>query len=796
MEMFALYLLKSVVWLSGFTVVYFLFLRNERFFILKRYYLVSGILVSIIFPFLSVHYQVELPSLVNPVDFNPVGSSMLMQVNPEKLFNYRYILLLLYLSGVLFFAFRLIWNIRLLYRTIKKADINEQGPVKLIRASEFSSPFSFFNYIFINPSISDTEVKEIMNHELVHVHQKHWFDLLIIELLRLLQWANPFAWIYTSFIRLNHEYIADEVAMQRTTDPEIYKSALLNQIFSSQIISLSNSFIYSLNKNRFEMMKRIITSPYRKLKVLFVLPVFAIVFYAFATPEYNYLTPVLNTQTEDRASITAAGEVRGVVLKEDNTPLERVNIIVTGTNTRVTTDASGNFTISNVPKEASLVISQAGYITQFIKAWFNSKMTIILKKDPDYNRQLEIRNTSTGGTGSNQLIVIDGVISDKKVKDIAPADIAQITVLKTTDKYGEKGKEGVIEIISKKKAAELGIKVPFKRQAPEDFPTFQGERFSTFRNWVQARVKYPVEAQTKKLEGYVQVNFTVETDGTVSNVRSIGSIDPILGEAVVQVVKTSPKWEPAKNPEAQIPYQSSVDLRFKLPDLIVIDEAPFVVVEQMPMYPGGDVELLNFIKANTKYPDAAKAEKIEGRVIARFFVNTEGNVEGVSILKGVHPLLDAEAARVVGLLSGFRPGMQGGKAVNVWYMVPITFSLPSEVPEAKPQEEPPFSEEPFTEVEKMPVYPGGDAALMQFIKENTQYPAEAKAGRIQGRVIVRFVITKDGNITNISVLKAVHPLLDTEAIRVVSSLSTWQPGTQGGKPVDVWYTIPITFTVK
>ncbi len=102
----------------------------------------------------------------------------------------------------------------------------------------------------------------------------------------------------------------------------------------------------------------------------------------------------------------------------------------------------------------------------------------------------------------------------------------------------------------------------------------------------------------------------------------------------------------------------------------------FVVVEKMPMYPGGDVELLKFISKNTKYPDVAKDAKIEGRVIVRFVVNAVGDVEDVTVLKGVDPLLDEEAVRVTSMLSGFEPGMQGGNPVSVYYMVPITFALP------------------------------------------------------------------------------------------------------------------------
>ncbi|HOU01090.1 MAG TPA: energy transducer TonB [Bacteroidales bacterium] len=102
---------------------------------------------------------------------------------------------------------------------------------------------------------------------------------------------------------------------------------------------------------------------------------------------------------------------------------------------------------------------------------------------------------------------------------------------------------------------------------------------------------------------------------------------------------------------------------------------PFVVVEEMPMFPGGDAELLAYISAHTQYPEAAKENNIQGRVIVRFCVTSKGTVSQVSVLKGVDPDLDAEAVRVVTTLPAFKPGKQGGKPVPVWYMVPITFTL-------------------------------------------------------------------------------------------------------------------------
>src|SRR5665647_2936237 len=156
MESLGLYLLKSAVWLTGFTLVFLMVLRNERYFRLNRIYLLSGIVASIV--------------------------------------------------------------------------------------------FSFFSFVFVNPSITDIETKEIVNHEREHIQQRHWFDLLLVELLCMLQWFNPFVWIYARLIRQNHEYLADEMALQNSSNPAIYQATLLNQLFDAPVIRLANSFNYSLNK--------------------------------------------------------------------------------------------------------------------------------------------------------------------------------------------------------------------------------------------------------------------------------------------------------------------------------------------------------------------------------------------------------------------------------------------------------------------------------------------------------------------------------------------------------------------
>ena len=104
--------------------------------------------------------------------------------------------------------------------------------------------------------------------------------------------------------------------------------------------------------------------------------------------------------------------------------------------------------------------------------------------------------------------------------------------------------------------------------------------------------------------------------------------------------------------------------------------------------------------------------------------------------------------------------------------------------------------EPFYVVEEMPMFPGGDAAIQKYIGDNVIYPEVAKENNIQGRVIVKFCVTPTGGVDQVSVLKGVDPELDVEVVRVVKTLPKFKPGKQGGKPVPVWYTIPINFQLK
>ena len=126
---------------------------------------------------------------------------------------------------------------------------------------------------------------------------------------------------------------------------------------------------------------------------------------------------------------------------------------------------------------------------------------------------------------------------------------------------------------------------------------------------------------------------------------------------------------------------------------------------------------------------------------------------------------------------------------NLTEVAPTTTPVPATMPDDG-------GTEPFINVDEMPLFPGGDAAMINYIKENVIYPPIAKEKGIQGKVLVRFSVTEKGEVNRVSILEGVSEEINNEAIRVIKTLPEFTPGKKDGKPVSVWYTVPISFTLK
>lgn len=294
----------------------------------------------------------------------------------------------------------------------------------------------------------------------------------------------------------------------------------------------------------------------------------------------------------------------------------------------------------------------------------------------------------------------------------------------------------------------------------------------------------------------------------ISNIEAVARTTKNFAREVIQTVEKS--TEQVTKATGQIPEQATVEevtIPKEIPaDIDITDKDPsaimqkvntgddddiFDVVEEMPVFPGGQTGLMEFIAKNLRYPVKAQKEGIQGRVIARFIVEKDGSVSNLAVARrSASSELDAEAIRVLSTMPKWTPGKQRGKEVRVKYTVPIAFRLSGpEVEEIKdsklmevvvvgyaPKDDIITPEVVLESAEIMPKYPGGASGLMSYLARNIKYPFDAQQSKTQGRVVIQMIVNKDGHVISPKVIQSVSPSLDAEAIRVVMGMPRWEPG--------------------
>lgn len=223
----------------------------------------------------------------------------------------------------------------------------------------------------------------------------------------------------------------------------------------------------------------------------------------------------------------------------------------------------------------------------------------------------------------------------------------------------------------------------------------------------------------------------------------------------------------------------------------------FHVVEEMPQYPGGKEELRKFIKNNSLYPLATPEFNGENVVIAKFFVTKDGNIKSPTVRGDLELKYRKEALRIIQMMPKWKPGKHRGKTVDVVCEIPIAFKLqPDEKIEKTPESCTVDVEDILLTCEEMPEYPGGMEELTKFLNEHIKYPFPATQDAPQGKVTVRFVVTKEGNVADSFIYWGIDPQLDDEILRVIQMMPKWKPGKEKGKAVDVSYALSVMFGIQ
>jgi len=200
----------------------------------------------------------------------------------------------------------------------------------------------------------------------------------------------------------------------------------------------------------------------------------------------------------------------------------------------------------------------------------------------------------------------------------------------------------------------------------------------------------------------------------------------------------------------------------------------------------------------------------KGSTVVSMHIDERGRISNVQILKSMSPYIDKEVTHVLNSIYGLKPAMNNNQNVALDYVLTITFSnnpktnsIRTTAFEYYPQSvslsgdaDVDKTKQVFAAVEKEPTYPGGTTAFLQFLGSNIIYPIEARRKRIQGRVILTFVVEKDGTLSSFKILRSPDDLLSMESLRVMKTTLPFEPGMQNGRTVRVQYTIPISFSLN
>ena len=199
--------------------------------------------------------------------------------------------------------------------------------------------------------------------------------------------------------------------------------------------------------------------------------------------------------------------------------------------------------------------------------------------------------------------------------------------------------------------------------------------------------------------------------------------------------------------------------------------------DKMPEFPGGRDSMMHFIQSHIEIPEEVSETGINGRVFVQFVVNKQGKVIHPKVLKGIGKGCDEAALKLVNFFPIMSPAVKDGNIVDVYYTLPITFKVEPELV--------------LSFVEKIPQFPGGQYQLMKFISDNIRYTEETKKMKFKDKLVIQFIVTKDGKVEKPTIIKSLGKQIDDEAIRVVNSFPAWIPGEQNGHPVSVYYILPI-----
>ncbi|MPR33445.1 TonB family protein [Salmonirosea aquatica] len=531
---FFIYLGKvSLYWIVLYGC-YWILLGRHTFFGWNRAYLLGALLLSLGLP--MVQYPEAAPVMPTvayaaatlPVAVSAPPAFVVYSQSEEVMLSWPVLLWVVYTVGAMLLLVRLGLQFRTLFSFLQKGErIPMDGYMLVLLDDDRTGSFSFMKWIVINRTDYAENLDTILNHELVHVQQRHSWDILLVEVLRVVFWFNPVLILYKKSLQQIHEYLADrETAISR----DGYARFLMEYAFHTSVPDLTNQFFTSsFVKNRITMLYKNKNSKWALGKYLAIVPLVGLVLMLTAARErvtdaLGNNTRVLPSATSSRAPLpevplaettTVKGTVRSSKTKE---LLPGANVIVAGTSRGATTDANGAFELKEVPLDSKLAISYVGYETRVVE---------ITKK--------------------NQAVNVVLAWQQNPLQDVVVVAYPPITGLKP-----QPGADN-----TPSSPAKDGFTIV------EQMPEFPGGIQEMYK-FLGRNIKYPTDAVRNDVEGKVVIAFTVSEKGRIRDPQVTQRLGDGTDEEALRVVLNMPSWKPAQQNGRPVAMEYVLPIEFKL----------------------------------------------------------------------------------------------------------------------------------------------------------------------------------------------------------------------------------------
>jgi len=465
------YILKSSLCLAAFYLFFKLMLSRETLYKFNRVVLLSLFAIALIIPFIHISFAKDVPYsglALNIDQLIAMAASEESVAVAEKSNADIWIIgiFLLYIAGVAFFLVRMALSLVRIIMTVRSTDTQRQSVegVSLIIHKKEMAPFSWMRYIVISEKDYMESSREIITHELAHIEGRHSLDLILAEVITIMHWFNPAAYLLKQELRNIHEYQADEAVIDKGIDAKQYQLLLIKKAVGDRLYTMANSFNHSKLKNRITMISKKKSNRMAAIKAMFVLPLSALAVVAFASEKMTSGMEMISNAkiteifTQDTIKIAPKKEVKVIV---KNTHQEKSEEQVKGEKQegktitiRVNDENSGNTSTSKVITymvRDTINVTIAGNDTT--KKGFRHGVVSIANAGTKDTIRTFVTFMDEKNSDATPLCIVDGKEVDMKVmKALDPAAIHSISVLKeksATDLYGDKGKNGVLLITLK-----------------------------------------------------------------------------------------------------------------------------------------------------------------------------------------------------------------------------------------------------------------------------------------------------------------------------------------------------------